>query len=126
MSRTKPQEQTRARLLRERDAAIARLREQGIADEETPSPAGANTVLDEADEIQANEHRELGLMNRQRLAERINRLTAALARLEEGTYGRCTECREPIEPARLQAIPEAATCVRCQERIESRREESAA
>jgi DnaK suppressor protein len=116
----------RARLIREHDAAIARLRELGVADHDSPAVSGANAVLDEADEIQINEHRELGLMNRQRLAERINRLTAALQRLDEGTYGRCTECGEPIEAARLRALPEAVTCLRCQERLEARNEETAA
>jgi len=30
----------------------------------------------------------------------------------------CEECGEPIAPARLKALPEVTTCVRCQDRIE--------
>lgn len=37
----------------------------------------------------------------------------ALRRLDAGTYGICTSCDEPIEPARLAALPEAAECVDC-------------
>lgn len=37
----------------------------------------------------------------------------ALRRLDDGTYGICTSCDEPIEPARLAALPEAAECVDC-------------
>ena len=37
----------------------------------------------------------------------------ALRRLDGGTYGLCCTCDEPIEPARLAAIPEAAECVDC-------------
>jgi DnaK suppressor protein len=50
--------------------------------------------------------------------ERVNRLSAALDRLRDGDYGICVECEEPISPARLRALPEVTTCVRCQDRIE--------
>ncbi len=46
------------------------------------------------------------------------RLQAALDRLRVGEYGVCVECEEPINPRRLQALPEVQTCVRCQDRIE--------
>lgn len=45
-------------------------------------------------------------------AER-RRLTAALARLEEGEYGFCEACGEPIAPRRLELDPAAARCVGC-------------
>lgn len=37
----------------------------------------------------------------------------ALARIEDGTYGRCDECGRAIAAARLAALPEATTCMRC-------------
>ena len=43
---------------------------------------------------------------------------AALERLSNGEYGTCVECEEAISPARLRALPEVQTCVRCQDRIE--------
>lgn len=42
----------------------------------------------------------------------------ALARLESGDYGTCTDCGQAIPPARLQAQPFAVRCVACQERRE--------
>ncbi|REC58888.1 TraR/DksA family transcriptional regulator [Rhodosalinus sediminis] len=45
-------------------------------------------------------------------AER-RRLTAALARLEEGEYGYCEDCGEPIAPKRLDLDPAATRCVSC-------------
>jgi DnaK suppressor protein len=42
----------------------------------------------------------------------------ALARLESGDYGTCTDCGEQIPMARLQAQPFAVRCVGCQERAE--------
>lgn len=48
-------------------------------------------------------------------ARALDAVVAALVRLDEGRYGTCVECGEPIDPARLDAIPEAALCVRCAE-----------
>lgn len=44
---------------------------------------------------------------------RISLLDEALDRLDDGTYGRCTSCGEPIPPARLAALPGVETCVSC-------------
>lgn len=37
----------------------------------------------------------------------------AIAKLDEGTYGICDSCGEPIPAERLEAIPSAGRCVRC-------------
>jgi DnaK suppressor protein len=44
----------------------------------------------------------------------------ALARIEDGTYGTCESCGEPIGKARLQAFPRAVLCVTCKQREERR------
>jgi DnaK suppressor protein len=33
--------------------------------------------------------------------------------METGDYGFCTECREPIDEKRLEAVPTADTCINC-------------
>lgn len=38
----------------------------------------------------------------------------ALARLEDGAYGLCVDCDEPINPKRLAAVPWTDCCVACQ------------
>jgi RNA polymerase-binding transcription factor DksA len=40
-------------------------------------------------------------------------LRVALARIADGSYGACSVCGEPINPARLAALPTATTCIRC-------------
>ena len=50
--------------------------------------------------------------DRRRRAER-QRITAALARLADGTWGLCTECGEAIAGARLDFDPTVALCIRC-------------
>lgn len=43
----------------------------------------------------------------------LARAERALAKLDEGTYGLCDACGEPIAAARLQAAPDAALCLAC-------------
>ena len=45
------------------------------------------------------------------LRDQLDDVVAALARLDDGTYGRCSVCGEPIAPARLEAMPSASVCI---------------
>lgn len=45
----------------------------------------------------------------------------ALSRLDGGTYGRCVECGKDLPEERLDARPEAARCVTCQQDLETAR-----
>lgn len=111
----------RKRLEQDLKTAVDRLRQMGgaVAIEDLPGAIGDNSPFaDEVDEIQVNGDREIGFATRELLVDRVNRLSAALDRLAEGEYGICVECEEPISPARLRAMPEVQTCVRCQDRIE--------
>lgn len=40
-------------------------------------------------------------------------IDAAAARIDRGEDGICSVCGQPIAPARLEARPEATTCIRC-------------
>lgn len=42
----------------------------------------------------------------------------ALARIAEGTYGRCVDCAKDVPDGRLEARPEAARCVDCQQKAD--------
>jgi RNA polymerase-binding transcription factor len=111
----------RKRLEHDLRLAVARLRQSAGAKalEELLGPTGEHwSYADEVDEIQANESREIGFATRELLVDRVNRLAAALERLNEGQYGICVECGEEIAPARLRVLPEVETCVRCQDRLE--------
>jgi RNA polymerase-binding transcription factor DksA len=45
--------------------------------------------------------------------EQLTSLDRAVERLEQGEYGRCEVCGEPIPAERLQVLPAVTTCVRC-------------
>ena len=111
----------RNRLEQDLKVAVSRLRQLGgvKALEDLLGPSGEHwSYADEVDEIQANERREIGFATRELLVERVNRLAAAIERLDDGEYGVCVECDEAIAPARLRVMPEVQTCVRCQDRLE--------
>lgn len=108
----------RERLERELARATDRLDQMTRGAREESAGATANPYGDEADEIVASEEREMRFGARQLLVERVIRIQAALQRLNDGDYGLCVECGQPIAPARLRALPEVATCIRCQDRRE--------
>ena len=47
-------------------------------------------------------------------------IDAALARLDDGQYGLCVDCGEPVDPARLKARPWASRCLTCQRLAEAK------
>lgn len=52
------------------------------------------------------------------LGREIVAVKAALARVDEGSYGECTRCGEDVGAKRLEAYPEAALCIACAREVE--------
>jgi DnaK suppressor protein len=57
------------------------------------------------------QQRDLALRDRSRLE--LGRVEAALRALDNGTYGTCVSCGNPIPVERLEAIPWSSTCIDC-------------
>ncbi len=51
----------------------------------------------------------------------LEQVRAALGRIEAGTYGKCVTCGQALPDERLDARPEAARCVACQQKLEGGR-----
>ncbi len=47
------------------------------------------------------------------LKEQLAEIEYALHKFEDGTYGLCDVCHQPIDPARLEALPQATLCLKC-------------
>ncbi len=47
-------------------------------------------------------------------AVELEQVLSALRRVDDGTYGQCMDCGEPIDERRLTAMPAAAYCLACQ------------
>lgn len=75
---------------------------------------------DEGD-LSQQHHEEWIFLNRNSIDMKLLReISDALLRIDHGTYGICMECEEPISPKRLDAVPWARYCVKCQEMIAAR------
>ncbi len=61
----------------------------------------------------------LGLASNER--EVLYKIEEALGRIQDKSYGNCAECKKPIASARLNALPYVETCLKCQEKLESKR-----
>jgi DnaK suppressor protein len=104
-----------AHLLESYRDVVARLQNEAAV---PTADAASSDFLDLAQSV---EHQELARLTATRLADRARRLHIALTRVADGEYGVCTECGIIIPRKRLLAIPDATTCVACQERLEHAR-----
>jgi DnaK suppressor protein len=90
-------------------AQIARLnapREEGMAAIGFGKRAGDFTAIATEQEERAVTAEKLDLQ--------LSVVNRAIAKVTEGSYGRCDDCGEPIESARLDALPTAIRCLSCQ------------
>jgi RNA polymerase-binding transcription factor DksA len=78
------------------------------------------TIKDEGDAA-LEELRESTVFSLVRLKyEELRSIEQALARINQGKYGRCQDCSRWIRPARLEIMPSAVRCRRCQDKRERR------
>ena len=76
-------------------------------------------VLDEGESSEADTQEEIEFALIQMKAATLNKITTALDRLSDGSYGSCVECANDIPEARLRALPFAVRCKKCEEACES-------
>lgn len=104
----------RAALVRERARLLGELGEAI----QTPGQMTYGSQAAAATEV-FEQQRDLAL--RDRAGQHLELVDAALARLEDGTFGICLRCGKPIAPARLDALPWAAHCIDCQAVVDRKR-----
>jgi DnaK suppressor protein len=56
---------------------------------------------------------ETRLALEKRIIDQLAEVEHALSKFEEGTYGLCDNCGQPIDPDRLEALPQANLCLSC-------------
>lgn len=86
--------------------------EGDVEDGELSSAAGDQHIADHASEMVDREVDESLEENAEGIVREIDR---ALAKIEEGTYGRCERCGQEIPDERLEAVPYATLCVSCKQ-----------
>jgi RNA polymerase-binding transcription factor DksA len=101
-------EHYRQQLLGEQQRALTRL-DRAVASVSEPSDGVPH---DTGDESSRGEVRYQQLAHAEAARSLLNQVRDALGRIENGTFGRCAEDGQPIEEARLEAVPWAAYCER--------------
>ncbi len=97
----------RALLVAERDRVRAEIAEGIVA----PGPMTYGSQAAAATQV-FEQQRDLAL--RDRSTAQLAEIEAAIARLDDGTYGICIRCGGAVAPERLEALPWAAHCIACQ------------
>ena len=114
-ARSKSERDLRAFLETERERLRIEIARAGLTTDEERAGYG-NHMADNASVV-FEQAKSVGLRRSQEhlLAD----VEDALRRLGDGTYGRCRHCGQPIDSARLRALPTAALCLSCQAHLES-------
>jgi len=97
----------RAQLEAERSDLLAQLAELGHGDAAAALTYDANFADSSQVTAEKGETEALAAT----LMETLQAVNAALHRMDEGTYGLCERCGNPIAPARLEAMPSATRCI---------------
>ena len=85
------------------------------------TPAAASVVARREEPVDSGDlscqsHEEWLFLNRNSLdVSLLRQIQEALARIEEQSYGICSECHTAISTKRLEAVPWATCCVHCQD-----------
>ncbi|MBW1659234.1 MAG: TraR/DksA family transcriptional regulator [Deltaproteobacteria bacterium] len=114
MLRPEDIERFKMRLLEER-AKILKDMEKLVKDSNELGKDGTMDIGDEASDLS---NRQLLLSLNEADRKKLMEIDEALERIEEGTYGICEECGEPISIKRLEVKPTAIYCVECKSRLE--------
>lgn len=99
-------------LLRKRGEILA----EGGAKPLQPSVEYNTRQGDLADQADGTNEVHIQLKVRQTDAKIMKAIEEALWRMNQGTFGICRDCGEPIAPARLNAIPWTRVCITCKEK----------
>ena len=75
----------------------------------------ANDLPDEMDLASSEYLQSFTFRLRGREKSFLDKITKALAKIDDGTFGTCEECGEDISIKRLEARPETTLCIRCKE-----------
>jgi DnaK suppressor protein len=83
---------------------------------ESPIPSAGGWQGDLIDQANADTEADLQILLHQTDVRLLRAIEDALARINHGTYGVCTVCKQPISKARLNAVPWTHLCRECKER----------
>ena len=103
------------KILVEEKQRILNNTKNALRNELTLSP---DDLADETDLAASEISQNLTFKLRDRERQLLSKIDEALSRMDEGSFGTCQDCEEPIEARRLEARPVSTLCLACKEREE--------
>lgn len=85
------------------------------AAESTESTENSKSPLSSAENASDTYEQDFAFMSMESEEHLLRKVDRALARMRENCYGECEECGKTISPDRLEALPWATLCIKCQE-----------
>jgi DnaK suppressor protein len=95
------------------DSRIGELTSILETDTEDTKPIEPDVSIGRLSRLDSMQMQQMALEQRRRQQAELQKLKDALKRMEDGSYGTCMMCRQPIAPARLDAQPDAILCINC-------------
>lgn len=80
---------------------------------ESEKPVSLDDPIGRITRIDAIQRQQQALYSKERTINNLRLIREALERIENGTYGICRKCNSPIEPERLEFIPESSMYTKC-------------
>ena len=72
-----------------------------------------DTAIGRLSRMDAMQNQQMALELRRRQENQLLRIKNALQRMDQGRYGLCGKCKQPIAEERLEISPDTVVCVRC-------------
>jgi len=106
-------EKLRSRLKSEKKRLLGELEEIKVSTQPAELRREGSPFGKREEEATESFELEKRLALEKQIKEHLAEVEHALRKFEEGTYGLCDVCHQPIDPARLEALPEANLCLNC-------------
>lgn len=86
-------------------------------------PSSFSDVQDVGDQALSSSMETIKISLQDAELDEYNKIVKALEMIDEGTYGICVDCGQPISEKRLKLFPNATRCLKCQEILEEAKKE---
>ena len=113
----------RGQLVAQQEELLVQLEEIEEATSSASQPDISGDVSFDEDSVDAGSftaEREKDLSIAQNVRDLLDKMTKALHKIDEGTYGICESCGKPIDAARVKALPYVLLCLSCKKAEERR------